>query len=85
MSVKIQLDEGQRQMVLMALSHLAVERPDWKRALEHIACMIDTTRITELGVRPVVFNQLYWMHKEEIDHKKPPELKKGTRVIRKSS
>ena len=35
------LDEGERQMVLMALAHLALERPGWDDALSRIAVKVD--------------------------------------------
>ncbi len=35
------IDEGQRQMVLMALAHLAAERPGWDYPLGLIAEQID--------------------------------------------
>lgn len=37
----IQIDEGQRQMILLALAHLAVERPGWKVALADTALVMD--------------------------------------------
>lgn len=40
----IELDESQRQMVLMALAHLAMERPGWDYALMEIANKIDNER-----------------------------------------
>jgi hypothetical protein len=39
--VVLELDEGERQMVLMALAHLGVERPGWDDALNRIAVKID--------------------------------------------
>ena len=33
----MKLDEGERQMMLMALAHLAVERPGWDDALNRLA------------------------------------------------
>lgn len=37
----LQIDEGERGMVLMALAHLAVERPGWEWALNNLACKMD--------------------------------------------
>jgi hypothetical protein len=37
----ITLDESQRQMILLAMAHLAVERPGWKMALEETARIMD--------------------------------------------
>jgi hypothetical protein len=40
----LSLDEGDRQMVLMALAHLAVEHHGWDYALNRIALQIDNKR-----------------------------------------
>lgn len=37
----IDLDENQRQMTVLALAHLALERPGWDRALREIAAKLD--------------------------------------------
>lgn len=37
----VELDESQRQQVLMALAHLAVERPGFDHALTQIALLMD--------------------------------------------
>jgi hypothetical protein len=39
--MNIEIDEGQRQMILLALAHLAVERPGWKAALADTALVMD--------------------------------------------
>lgn len=47
----LELDESERQMVLMALAHLSIERPGWDDALNRIALRIDnesTVRAPEL-------------------------------------
>ena len=46
-AVALQLDESQRQAVLMALAHLAVERPGWDVMLEEIAAKMDTRYTTK--------------------------------------
>lgn len=38
----IVLDESQRQMLLLAIAHLAVERPGWEKALSEVARKMDT-------------------------------------------
>ena len=43
--MQIEVDEGQRQMILLALAHLSVERPGWDHALNEIARKMD--RINE--------------------------------------
>lgn len=37
----LELDESERQMVVMALAHLSVERPGWDDALNRLALRID--------------------------------------------
>jgi hypothetical protein len=39
--VMLHLDEGQRQMVLLALAKLSIERPGWLDAIEEIAAPMD--------------------------------------------
>lgn len=41
MTHALELNEGERQMVLMALAHLSVERPGWDDALNRLALQID--------------------------------------------
>jgi len=50
--ITLKLEEGERQMVLMALAHLAVERPGWDHALSGIATRIDNIQ----AGRPVLFD-----------------------------
>jgi hypothetical protein len=40
-ALSLELDEAERQMLLLALAHLSVERPGWDDALNRIACKID--------------------------------------------
>jgi hypothetical protein len=42
--VSLTIDEGQRQLVLLALAHLALERPGFNDALSRIAKLIDNER-----------------------------------------
>jgi len=37
----LQIDEGQRQMILLALAELSISRPGWDMALRNIARQID--------------------------------------------
>lgn len=41
MKIRLDMDESQRQMILMALAHLSIERPGWDDALNRIALQID--------------------------------------------
>jgi hypothetical protein len=40
----LELEEGERQALLMALAHLAVERPGWDDMLNRIAVRIDNVK-----------------------------------------
>jgi hypothetical protein len=42
--IALLLDEGERQMVLLALAHLSNERPGWDDLLTRIALRIDNVR-----------------------------------------
>ncbi len=37
----VEIDESQRQMTVMALAHLSVQRPGWNMALSEIAKKMD--------------------------------------------
>lgn len=39
----LELDEAQRQLVLLALAHLSIERPGWDHALNATALLIDNS------------------------------------------
>jgi len=39
----LELDEGERQLVLLALAKLSIERPGWDAALNRIALRMDNT------------------------------------------
>jgi hypothetical protein len=41
MGHRLELSEEERQMLLMALAHLAIERPRWNSALSGIALRVD--------------------------------------------
>lgn len=41
LSVNVELGESERQLVLMALAHLSLERPGWDDALNRIAMKMD--------------------------------------------
>lgn len=59
----LNIDEGQRQMLLMALAHLAVERPGWDYACSEIAKPIDNA--TPEG-RPRLYDRFRAMHSEDV-------------------
>jgi len=39
--MKIEIDEEHRQMMILALAHLSVERPGWDHALNELALKMD--------------------------------------------
>ena len=53
------LDEGQRQMMLMALAHLSVERPGWDDALQRLAIQLDN----EENGRPQMYDGFRKLHR----------------------
>jgi hypothetical protein len=56
------LDESQRQATLMALAHLAVERPGWKWMLTQIALKMDNS----VDGEPELFTKFFEMHAAEV-------------------
>lgn len=40
-NLKIEIEEDERQVILLALAHLAVERPGWRNMLERVALKMD--------------------------------------------
>lgn len=52
------IQEDERQLILMALAHLAVERPGWDDALARIAMKMDN----QIGGRPQLFDQFKELH-----------------------
>ena len=67
--MNVQLDPEERQMILLALAHCAVERPGWEHALEHIACKLDDKIC---GV-PVLFHRFLYLRKERVRDSLPEE------------
>lgn len=63
------IDESQRQATLLALGHLAVERPGWDFMLSEIALRMDNT----VEGRPELFDKFRQMHAEEMAVRKPRE------------
>jgi hypothetical protein len=55
---KLQLQESDRQMLLMAMAHLAVERPGWDYALSLLAYQVDA--MTEAG--PKLYTEFKSLH-----------------------
>lgn len=58
----ITVDESQRQAVLLALAHLAVERPGWNAMLTEIAAKMD-------NMKPNGDLQMFSVFKETCDRK----------------
>lgn len=51
--MQVELEEGERQMCLLALAKLAVERPGWDYALNRLALKMDNAK----DGRAVMFDQ----------------------------
>jgi hypothetical protein len=62
MEHRLELDEGDRQLVLMALAHLSVERPGWDDALQRIAIRIDNTNPDG---RPRMYDEFRLLHQNQ--------------------
>ncbi len=58
----MRLDEGERQMMLMALAHLAVERPGWDDALQRLAMQLDN----EHRGRPQIYDEFRTLRQLEL-------------------
>lgn len=59
----ITIDDGQRQLIIMALAHLSMESPGWIYALEEIALKMDNQ--TDDG-RPQMFESFRRIHSEAV-------------------
>lgn len=66
LTMKIEIDEGQRQMMILALAHLSIERPGWDTALNELALKMDNV---EDG-RAVMYDQF---RKLEFEANPPPK------------
>lgn len=62
--ITVELDEGQRQMTLMALAALAVERPGWDMALSEIAAKMDRVQTAEHRVKQRRLDALHYGHQK---------------------
>ena len=71
MPITMELDEGERQMLLMALAHLAVERRGWDDALERLALQIDNRSVD--GEHAVMFNEFKRLHRMALAKSNPSE------------
>jgi hypothetical protein len=79
------LNDEDQQMVLMALAHLAVERPGWKWTLERIALLLGDDEVVDMvppyDRKPRLFTSFRRLHKLEI----LGVDEKPKRVIRRTS
>lgn len=64
--INLEMEEGQRQMLIMALAHLAVERPGWDRTLNELAMKIDNVK----EGRAQLYDDFKRLHKEQLEYKK---------------
>lgn len=58
----IEIDESQRQAILLALAHLAVERPGWKFMLGETAKTMDNI----VAERPHMFDGFWALRHEQV-------------------
>ena len=65
----INIDEGDRQMILLALAHLAVERPGWLYATGLVAAKMDTIELD----RPKMFTEFYMLRKMHVSDSLPED------------
>lgn len=61
--IEIGLDESQRQASLLALAHLAVERPGWKQMLSEIALKMDNR---DAHGAPDLFTKFIALHEADV-------------------
>jgi len=62
----IEIDESQRQVILLALAHLAIERPGWKPMLKGIA-----EPMNDLG--GAMFTKFYMLRLERVTNSLPDD------------
>ena len=65
----IEITESQRQMILLALAHLAIERPGWKFATSEAAKTMDVQPAGE----PLLYTKFYAMRLERVTNSLPEE------------
>jgi hypothetical protein len=69
----LELNEEERQVTLLALAHLAVERPGWDDVLAAIAKRIDNV----VADRPELYDNFRYLHGQCAGHAPPsaPQVK----------
>jgi len=65
----VTLDESERQTILLALAHLAVERPGWLMMLERTALKLDRV----LDGKPAMFMQFYVLRRNRVSNSLPDD------------
>jgi hypothetical protein len=61
-NLKIEVEEDERQVILMALAHLAVERPGWRNMLEQVALKMDN----QVESAPELFTAFWTLRHERV-------------------
>lgn len=69
MARKVDLDESDRQMLLMALAHLAIERPGWKFATEAIASKMDNMA----AGKPELYTLFFTLRQKQVSNSLPDD------------
>lgn len=68
-NLKIEIEEDERQVILLALAHLAVERPGWRVMLEQIALKMDN----QVQCVPEMFTAFYTLRHERVRDSLPED------------
>ena len=68
-NLKIEIEEDERQVILLALAHLAVERPGWRVMLEQIALKMDN----QVQCVPELFTQFWTLRHERVRDSLPED------------
>ena len=64
----MKLDEGERQMMLMALAHLSIERPGWDDALNRLALKASGDAIGRPVQRSTVYDYFRRLRRVALEH-----------------
>jgi hypothetical protein len=71
----VMFDEGDRQMAILALAHLSVERPGWDDALNRLASRIDN--VQHEG-RAIMYDEFRRLHRGHLQAQAPCPSKAAT-------
>lgn len=63
----VEIDDGERQMILLALAHLQIERPGWEYALTTLAAKLDNV----VDDKPQLYTQFFTLRKKRVSNSLP--------------